>query len=105
MTQNGVVTLFRPNEGGEGFLCLGTVPAWIYRRDGIKSDGMGIYSDVRFDVRISTMHIKDIRTGDYVFFGRAESSCANLDECSRVDALVLNGYGLHPHWHLKSEHK
>lgn len=105
MIENQVVTLFRLDHLESKLVCKGTVPAWVYRKSGIRNQGNGVYSDERFDVRIAKKHIDDIETGDFIFFGRAESSCAHLSECHRVDVVSLNNFGLCPHWHLVSKYK
>lgn len=105
MTENSVITLFRPNSGASGLLCLGTVPAWVNREEVIKNDGRGIYTDDNFDIRIKRKCVKNIKPGDLVFFGRAESSCVRASECRRIAAVTLNEVGTNPHWHLRSEYR
>lgn len=102
MTQNSVVTLFRMTQE-ETLFCMGTVPAWVVFKDGVKNDGFGVCEYDRFDVRIKAEYIRDIKAGDYIFFGRAESSCADITECKRVGSVVLNKCTSFSHWHLKSE--
>ena len=105
MTTNGVVTLFRPNGGSLGILCLGTVPAWVHREKLIKNDGAGVYKDNHFDVRIEKGYIDDVREGDLIFFGRAESGSVSLVECERIASAILNDFGRVPHWHLRSGYR
>lgn len=105
MTENSVVTLFRPGSGASGILCLGTVPAWVSREKIVKNDSRGVYSEDSFDVRIKTQHLINIMPGDLIFFGRAETGCAELSECQRIAAVTLNDFGTNPHWHLRSEYK
>lgn len=102
MTENGVVTLFRSGRGASGLLCLGTVPAWVYREDAIRNDGGGVFSDDRFDVRIKTEYVKDIKSGDLIFFGRAETGCVDVSECRQIAEVRLNTFGTSPHWRLSS---
>lgn len=105
MKTNGVVTLFRPNAGHLGVLCLGTVPAWVKRESLIKNDGAGVYKDDHFDVRIEKKHIADLCAGDLIFFGRAETGSVPLAECVRIASVILNDFGKAPHWHLRSGYR
>ena len=105
MRANGVVTLFRPNEGLSGILCLGTVPAWVYREELVKNDGAGVYKDDHFDVRIEKEFVDDVRAGDFIFFGRAESGSVKIAECERIASAILNDFGRTPHWHLRSGYR
>ncbi|MDO4743931.1 MAG: hypothetical protein Q4A86_00925 [Clostridia bacterium] len=105
MKENGVVTIFRRNDGASGLLCMGTFPAWIHREESVRNDGAGMHQDDRFDVRIKTEYIPDIQTGDLIFFGRAESACVKASECRRIAVATFNGFGSFPHWHLRSEYR
>ncbi len=105
MQENGVVTIFRPDPASGRPVCLGTVPAWVNRKHMIRNDKAGVYNDDRFDVRIGLSHFEDVRAGDLVFFGRAESSCVNTAECRRIELVSKNEYGTAPHWHIAAEYK
>ena len=105
MSENGVVTVFRPYSGETGILCLGTFPAWVKHEKAIKNDAAGVYQDDRFDVRIKKEHIDDIEVGDLLFFGRAEAGCVKTSECRRIAVVSLNSFGLNQHWHLRSEYR
>ncbi len=103
--KNGVVTVFRIAPNGDALTCLGTVPAWIYREEILRNDQSGAYRDDRFDIRIEKAYMDDIRPGDFVFIGRAESACVHVSECVRVSSVVDNSFGTNPHWHLAAEYR
>ncbi len=105
MQNNGVVTIFRPHRQSGRLLCLGTVPAWIHKKEMLKSEGVGAYNDDRFDVRIGLEYLADICAGDLVFFGRAESSCVKASECRRIESVTKNIRGTAPHWHIAAEYR
>lgn len=105
MLENSVVTLFRHGNGELGLMCLGTFPAWVDAKLGIRNDSGGVYCDNRFDVRIKAQHIREIRPGDMIFFGRAEAGCVKAAECKRIAAVTFNSFGSVPHWHLYSEYR
>ncbi len=105
MTENGVVTLFRAGSGASGLLCLGTVPAWVYREDAVRNDGAGVFTDDRFDVRIRAEHAENIQAGDLIFFGRAETGCVDVTECRQVAEVAFNSFGSNPHWRLSSSRR
>lgn len=105
MTENGVVTLFRAGSGASGLLCLGTVPAWVYREDAVRNDGAGIFAEDRFDVRIKAEYTEDIQTGDLIFFGRAEAGCVDVAECRQIAEVAFNSFGTTPHWRLSSSRR
>ena len=105
MTENGVVTLLRAGSGASGLLCLGTVPAWIYREEAVRNDGGGLFADDRFEVRIKAEYTEDIQAGDLVFFGRAETGCVDVSECRQIAEVVLNSFGTAPHWRLSSSRR
>ncbi len=103
--RNGVVTVFRITPGNDDLACLGTVPAWIHREEILRNDQSGVYQGDRFDIRIEKAYMDDIRTGDFVFIGRAESSCVHISECVRISSVVDNNFGSTPHWHLAAEYR
>ena len=105
MTENGVVTLFRPAKNRDGLLCLGTFSAWVYHEKIIRNDDGGVYRNDYFDIRIKKDYIEDIEIGDLVYFGRAESGCVKTAECCRVASVILNDSGSVPHWHLGSDYR
>ncbi|MBR5155164.1 MAG: hypothetical protein IKW62_01605 [Clostridia bacterium] len=105
MRNNGVVTIFRPDKSALGLTCLGTVPAWTSRKMIARNDGAGTYNDDRFDIRVGIEHLPDVRTGDLVFFGRAESACVKASECRRISSVTKNSFGTTPHWHLAAEYR
>ncbi len=105
MRKNGVVTIFRPEKGALGITCLGTVPAWTDRKLVVRNDGAGTYNDDRFDIRVEIRHLPEVRPGDLVFFGRAESACVRASECRRISTVTRNGFGTAPHWHLAAEYR
>jgi hypothetical protein len=104
LLENGVVTLFRPHNTEQTILCLGTFPAWSNVKKVVRNDGMGDYSDDRFDVRLEARLVKHIQAGDLIFFGRAEAGCVEIPECRRIASVSLNNFGGVPHWHLTSEY-
>ncbi len=105
MQKNSVVTIFRPDRTAGRLVCLGTVPAWVSRKQFLRNDGAGVYADDRFDIRVEVGHLAEVASGDLVFFGRAESACVEPSECQRIVSVVKNDYGTVPHWHLAAEYR
>ena len=103
--RNGVVTVFRISSTDGSLACKGTVPAWIYKEEILRNDQSGVHHDDRFDIRIEKSCLDDIRAGDFVFIGRAESSCVRVSECVRISSVVDNNFGSNPHWHLAAEYR
>lgn len=103
--KNGVVTVFRITSKERNLACLGTVPAWIYKEEVLRNDKSGAYRADRFDIRIEKAYMDDVRTGDFVFVGRAESACVHISECVRISSVVDNNFGSTPHWHLAAEYR
>ncbi len=105
MLENGVVTIFHPDRISGRLICLGTVPARVCKKQILRNDGAGTYSDDRFDIRIEIKHLQKVSPGDLVFFGRAESSCVRKSECRRIESVTENNFGTNPHWHLAAEYR
>ena len=105
MRENGVVTIFRPDGTSGRLISLGTVPAWVSRKDMLRNEGAGIYNDDRFDVRIEIRYLDNVRSGDLIFFGRAETNCVSPTECRRIESVTENKVGTAPHWHIAAEYR
>jgi len=104
LTTNQVVTVFSAGQSTSGLLLKAIVPAWVHCEKRIKNDGIEVFRDDRFDVRIELKHISEICVGDYIFFGRAETGCVKMSECHRVSAITKNDFGSCPHWHIRTEY-
>ena len=104
LTTNQVVTVFSAGQTVSGLKFKAAVPAWVDCENRMKNDGTAVFRDDRFDVRIELCHLREVAVGDYLFFGRAEAGCVDIDECFRISAVKKNGYGSNPHWHIRTEY-
>lgn len=102
MPENGVVTVFCIDGKKENYVSRGSVRAWIRHQARLRDQGNGTRICDTFDVRIALGLLDEVKPGDLIFFGEADT--AEIAQCRRVAAVRRNNFGRTPHWHIEAEY-
>ena len=105
MLENGVVTIFAQEAKGGDLLKVVCCPAWVHKKERLRSKADGVYRRDSFDVRIDLKHVKNVSAGDLIFFGEMEQNDFSAHKCRRIATVAKNEAGSFPHWHLQAEYE